>query len=69
MTKLSSSIRYNVVRDELSIIRNIYESFEALEETLGTLKMEEPLLMTYAAKKSFARIIRRTANPVHRLKN
>ena len=30
------------------------ESFEALEETLGKLKLEEPLFITYVAKKSFA---------------
>ena len=35
----------------------IYQSFEALEETLGKLKMEEPLFITHVAKKSFAEII------------
>ena len=30
------------------------ESFEALEETLGKLKLEEPLFITHVAKKSFA---------------
>ena len=55
MTRQSPTMRYDVIRDDLSIIRNIYDSFEALEETLGALKLEEPLFMTYAAKKSFAR--------------
>ena len=41
----------------LMLLGKIYESFEALEETLGKLQLEEPLLMTYAAKKSFAKII------------
>lgn len=36
------------------LLGKIYKSFEALEETLGQLQLEEPLLMTYAAKKSFA---------------
>lgn len=38
----------------LVLLSKIYESFEALEETLGQLKLEEPLFMTYAAKKAFA---------------
>ncbi len=62
-------MRYDVIRDDLSIIRNIYDSFEALEETLGALKLEEPLFMTYAAKKSFARIIMKSARKTHGLKN
>ena len=37
------------------LLGKIYQSFEALEETLGQLHLEEPLLMTYAAKKSFAK--------------
>ena len=36
------------------LLGKIYQSFEALEETLGQLQLEEPLLMTYAAKKAFA---------------
>ena len=36
------------------LLGKIYRSFEALEETLGKLKLEEPLFMTYAAKKAFA---------------
>ena len=39
----------------LALINKIYQSFEALEQTLGELKMEEALFMTYAAKKSFTR--------------
>ncbi len=41
------------VRD-IILIDKIYQSFEALEDTLGKLKLEEPLFMTYMAKKSFA---------------
>lgn len=39
---------------ELLLIDKIYQSFEALEYTLGQLKLEEPLFITYMAKKSFA---------------
>lgn len=39
---------------EILLINKIYQSFEALEDTLGKLKMEEPLFITYMAKKSFA---------------
>jgi len=35
------------------LLGRIYQSFEALEETLGQLQLEEPLFMTYAAKKAF----------------
>lgn len=35
------------------LLGKIYQSFEALEQTLGELKLEEPLFMTYAAKKAF----------------
>ena len=41
------------------LLGKIYQSFEALEQTLGELKLEEPLLMTYAAKKSFAQKVLR----------
>lgn len=36
------------------LLSKIYQSFEALEETLGQLHLKEPLFMTYAAKKTFA---------------
>ena len=39
---------------DIMLIEKIYKSFEALEETLGKLKLEEPLFITYMAKKSFA---------------
>ena len=42
---------------DIVLIGKIYQSFEALEETLGKLKMEEPLFITHVAKKSFAVII------------
>lgn len=39
---------------DILLIDKIYQSFEALEDTLGKLKLEEPLFITYMAKKSFA---------------
>ena len=39
---------------DIVLIGKIYQSFE---ETLGKLKMEEPLFITHVAKKSFAEII------------
>ncbi|MBR4106202.1 MAG: hypothetical protein IKK52_02745 [Alphaproteobacteria bacterium] len=45
---------YDVVSDNVALMSKIYQSFEALEQTLGALQLEEPLFMTYAAKKSFA---------------
>ena len=45
---------YHECARELMLIDKIYQSFEALEYTLGQLKLEEPLFITYMAKKSFA---------------
>ncbi len=39
---------------EILLLNKIYQSFEALEDTLGKLKLEEPLFITYMAKKAFA---------------
>lgn len=47
---------HNNVKDAI-LISKIFESFEALEETLGGLKLEEPLFITYVAKKAFAQAI------------
>lgn len=38
----------------LILIDKIFKSFEALEETLSKLQLQEPLFITYMAKKSFA---------------
>ena len=69
MNKQSNIVMYDIVEDHLSLISKIYQSFEALEETLGALKMEEPLFITYAAKKSFANTIMKSTNSVHKFKN
>lgn len=54
MTTKRETIIYDVVTDNLALMSKIYQSFEALEQTLGDLQMEEALFMTYAAKKTFA---------------
>lgn len=62
MKKREETFLYDVVSDNLALMSKIYQSFEALEETLGALKMEEPLFMTYAAKKSFAKTIAKASD-------
>lgn len=57
MQKNTRIAEYNDVEKNMILINKIYESFEALEETLGQLKMEEPLFITYVAKKSFANMV------------
>ena len=56
MTKKYHSDEADVVEQNLELISKIYQSFEALE-ALGRLKLEEPLFITYIAKKSFANVI------------
>ncbi len=41
----------------LMFIGTIYDSFEALEEILGKLKLEKPLFITHIAKQAFAQEI------------
>ena len=45
---------YVKLKDCLAFAGTIYESFEALEEVMGKLKLERPLFLIYLAKKSFA---------------
>lgn len=40
--------------DNMIFVGTIYDSFEALEETLGKLKLERPLFITHVAKMAFA---------------
>lgn len=40
--------------DNMIFVGTIYDSFEALEETLGKLKLERPLFITHVAKLAFA---------------
>lgn len=49
--------RVNSSEQDIVLINKILESFEALEETLGKLKLQDPLFITHVAKKSFAETI------------
>ena len=40
--------------ENMIFVGTIYDSFEALEETLGKLKLERPLFLTHIAKMAFA---------------
>ena len=51
MNKETISERADSSEQDIVLISKIYES---LEETLGKLKLEEPLFITHVAKKSFA---------------
>ena len=53
MNKETISERADSSEQDIVLISKIYESFEALEETLGKLKLEEPLFITHVAKISF----------------
>lgn len=44
----------DLLDDNMIFVGTIYDSFEALEETLGKLKLERPLFLTYIAKMAFA---------------
>jgi hypothetical protein len=44
----------DLLEENMIFVGTIYDSFEALEETLGKLKLERPLFLTYLAKMSFA---------------
>ena len=55
--KKEAALYNDVIESNITLISKIYQSFEALEETLGKLKLEEPLFITYVAKKSFDEVI------------
>lgn len=52
---------YVRLEDSLMFAGTIYESFEALEEVMGKLKLERPLFLIYLAKKEFARAVFKAA--------
>ena len=66
MTKKDEELICEVAGRNVTLINKIYQSFETLEKVLGELQLEEPLFMTYAAKKSFARAAMKQA-PLCRL--
>ncbi len=56
---MGQDIRKKLMQDtdderDIMLIGKIYKSFEALEETLGKLQLEEPLFIKKKKKKSFA---------------
>lgn len=53
MQKIKNN-EYVSLKDSLMFAGTIYESFEALEEVMGKLKLERPLFLIYLAKKEFA---------------
>lgn len=54
MRKTSSQEKQKEIEKNIMFVSTIYDSFEALEETLGKLKLEQPLFITHVAKKAFA---------------
>lgn len=48
---------YDMIGNNVVLISKIHQSFEALEEALGLLKLEEPLFLTYIAQKAFAKAV------------
>ena len=52
--KITEYEKARQIEKNIMFVSTIYESFEALEETLGKLKLEQPLFITHAAKKAFA---------------
>ena len=53
MRKLKKN-EYVRLEDSLMFVGTIYDTFEALEEVMGKLKLERPLFLIYLAKKEFA---------------
>lgn len=54
MIKTNEQQKQKELEDNIMFVSTIYDSFEALEETLGKLKLEQPLFITHVAKKAFA---------------
>ena len=58
----------DVLKDNLIFVGTIYDSFEALEETLGKLKLERPLFITHVAKMAFAEEVFKRADDTQTLR-
>ncbi len=54
MKKIKTDTTHQELEKNIMFVSTIYDSFEALEETLGKLKLEQPLFITHVAKKAFA---------------
>ncbi|MDO4162414.1 MAG: hypothetical protein Q4D80_05375 [Pseudomonadota bacterium] len=50
----TTKIQESEMKNYLYFAGTIYDSFEALEEVLGKLKLERPLFLLYMAKKAYA---------------
>ena len=60
MQKIKNN-EYVKLENSLMFAGTLYESFEALEEVMGKLKLERPLFLIYLAKKEFAKAVFRAA--------
>lgn len=63
-----SKTNKDVLKDNLIFVGTIYDSFEALEETLGKLKLERPLFITHVAKMAFAEEVFKRAENTQMMK-
>lgn len=54
MQNIGTSQTSSELEKNIMFVTTIYDTFEALEETLGKLKLEKPLFLTYIAKQAFA---------------
>ncbi len=52
------------LKENMIFVGTIYDSFEALEETLGKLKLEKPLFITHIAKMAFAEEVFKRAEKI-----
>jgi hypothetical protein len=55
---------HDALEENMIFVGTIYDSFEALEETLGKLKLERPLFITHVAKMAFAEEVFKRAENV-----
>lgn len=53
----STTKAYKDLSRDAILISKIFESFEAMEETLSGLQLEEPLFITKVAKNAFAQAV------------
>ncbi len=61
MKNLNNKTNNVSLKDNLIFAGTIYDSFEALEEVLGKLKLEQPLFLVYLAKKAYAEEVLKAA--------
>ena len=54
LKRTSENEQQSEIEKNIMFVTTIYDTFEALEETLGKLKLEQPLFLTYLAKQAFA---------------